>query len=104
MTTPSVLPGPIPNEFREDTRPTAMLASALLFVNPIAGVLIGRTSRKGIMILSDVSRFFIVLCFIFVDVTAQKMGGGNRAMLCMVGKLFDGNSLIEGVSIFNLDF
>ena len=48
---------------------TAMMAKLLpiFFVSPIAGVLIDRTSRKGIMILSDVSRFFIVLCFLFVD-------------------------------------
>jgi dolichyl-phosphate-mannose-protein mannosyltransferase len=39
-----------------------------------------------------------------VDITLQKMGGGNRAMLCMTGKLFDGRSLIEGVTIFNIDF
>ncbi|GJL77403.1 MAG: MFS transporter [Nitrospinaceae bacterium] len=48
---------------------TAMMAKLLpiFFVSPIAGVVIDRTSRKGVMILSDVLRFFIVLCFLFVE-------------------------------------
>ena len=48
---------------------TAMMAKLLpiFFVSPIAGVVIDRTSRKGVMILSDVLRFFIVLGFLFVD-------------------------------------
>ena len=48
---------------------TAMMAKLLpiFFVSPVAGVIIDRTSRKGIMILSDVSRFCIVLCFLFVE-------------------------------------
>jgi MFS family permease len=48
---------------------TAMMAKLLpiFFVSPIAGVIIDRTSRKGVMILSDVLRFFIVLCFLFVE-------------------------------------
>ena len=47
----------------------AMMAKLLpiFFVSPIAGVVIDRTSRKNVMILSDVLRFFIVLCFLFVD-------------------------------------
>lgn len=39
-----------------------------------------------------------------MDISLQKMGGGDNAMFCMVGNLFADNSLIEGVSIFNLDF
>jgi hypothetical protein len=36
-----------------------------------------------------------------MDIGLQKMGAGNQAMLCMVGKLFKDNSLIKGVSAFN---
>lgn len=39
-----------------------------------------------------------------IDIAVQKMGGGNQVMLCMSGNLFKGNSLIKGVTIFNLDF
>ena len=48
---------------------TAMMAKLLpiFFVSPIAGVVIDRTSRKRVMIVSDVLRFIIVLCFLLVD-------------------------------------
>jgi MFS family permease len=48
---------------------TAMMAKLLpiFFVSPIAGVVIDRISRKKVMIVSDVLRFFIVLCFLFVE-------------------------------------
>lgn len=48
---------------------TAMMAKLLpiFFVSPIAGVIIDRTSRKKVMIASDVLRFVIVLCFLLVD-------------------------------------
>jgi len=36
-----------------------------------------------------------------MDIGLQKMGTGNQAILCMVGKLFKNNSLIKGVSAFN---
>lgn len=47
----------------------AMTAKLLpiFFVSPIAGVVIDRTSCKGVMILSDALRFFIVFCFLFVN-------------------------------------
>ena len=37
-------------------------------------------------------------------VSLQKMGGGDKVIFCMVGKLFDGNSRIKSATIFNLDF
>ncbi len=48
---------------------TAMMAKLLpiFFVSPIAGVVIDRTSRKRVMIASDILRFIIVLCFLLVD-------------------------------------
>jgi len=48
---------------------TAMMAKLLpiFFVSPIAGVIIDRTSRKKVMIASDVLRFIIVLGFLLVD-------------------------------------
>jgi len=47
----------------------AMMAKLLpiFFVSPFAGVLIDRTSRKWVMIVSDVLRFFIVLGFLLVE-------------------------------------
>ena len=39
-----------------------------------------------------------------MHVSLQKMGGGENTIFCMVGNLFDGSSLIKGVTIFNLDF
>ena len=35
------------------------------------------------------------------DVSLQQMGGGDTSLFCMHGKLFDGNSLIKGVQVFN---
>jgi MFS family permease len=48
---------------------TAMMAKLLpiFFVAPIAGVVIDHTSRKKVMIASDVLRFIIVLGFLLVD-------------------------------------
>lgn len=48
---------------------TAMMAKLLpiFFVSPIAGVIIDRTSRKRVMIASDVLRFIIVLGFLLVN-------------------------------------
>ena len=48
---------------------TAMMAKLLpiFFVSPVAGVIIDRTSRKKVMIASDVLRFIIVLGFLLVD-------------------------------------
>ena len=37
-----------------------------------------------------------------VDITAQKMGDGQNTILCMRGKLFNGNSLIKGIKVFSL--
>lgn len=47
----------------------AMMAKLLpiFFVSPIAGVVIDRMNRKTVMIVTDVARFFIVLCFLLVD-------------------------------------
>ncbi len=39
-----------------------------------------------------------------MDISLQKMGGGNNTIFCMVGKLFEDNSLIKGVTVFNFDF
>ena len=36
-----------------------------------------------------------------VDVSLQQMGNGKDSFLCMSGKLFEGNSLIKGVKVFN---
>ncbi len=36
-----------------------------------------------------------------IDVSLQKMGGDKEALFCMFGKLFEGNSVIQGVKIFN---
>ena len=36
-----------------------------------------------------------------VDVSLQKMGDGKNTLFCMVGSLFEGNSLINGVKVFN---
>ncbi len=36
-----------------------------------------------------------------IDVSLQNMGGGNNAMFCMQGRLFNGNSIIHGVKVFN---
>ena len=36
-----------------------------------------------------------------VDVSLQQMGDGNKSLFCMYGKLFEGNSLIKGVQVFN---
>jgi hypothetical protein len=36
-----------------------------------------------------------------IDVTLQKMGGGKNVLICMAGKLFKDNSLIQGVKVFN---
>ena len=36
-----------------------------------------------------------------IDVSLQKMGDGNNALFCMSGKLFEGNSLINGIKVFN---
>jgi MFS family permease len=48
---------------------TAMMAKLLpiFFVSPIAGVIIDHTSRKRVMIASDILRFIIVLGFLLVD-------------------------------------
>ena len=36
-----------------------------------------------------------------IDVSLQKMGGGKNILFCMGGRLFEGNSLIRGVKVFN---
>ena len=36
-----------------------------------------------------------------IDVSLQKMGDGKNTLFCMVGSLFEGNSLIRGVKVFN---
>ena len=36
-----------------------------------------------------------------IDVSLQKMGDGNNTLFCMSGKLFEGNSLIDGIKVFN---
>ena len=36
-----------------------------------------------------------------IDVSLQKMGGSKNILFCMVGSLFEGNSLINGVKVFN---
>jgi hypothetical protein len=36
-----------------------------------------------------------------IDVSLQKMGDGNNTLFCMSGKLFEGNSLINGIKVFN---
>jgi hypothetical protein len=36
-----------------------------------------------------------------IDVSLQKMGDGNKTLFCMSGKLFKGNSLINGIQVFN---
>jgi len=36
-----------------------------------------------------------------IDVSLQKMGDGNNSLFCMSGKLFEGNSLINGIKVFN---
>lgn len=37
-----------------------------------------------------------------IDISLQKMGGGNDILFCMVGKLFEDNSILNGVKVFNL--
>ena len=37
-----------------------------------------------------------------VDVTLQKMGNGKNILSCMKSSLFQGDSLINGVRVFNL--
>jgi hypothetical protein len=39
-----------------------------------------------------------------IDISLQKMGGGKNVIFCMVGNLFADNTLIEGMTVFNLDF
>jgi hypothetical protein len=39
-----------------------------------------------------------------VDISLQKMGGGDNAIFCMRGNLFDGSSQIKSATIFHLDF
>ncbi|MBT5257866.1 MAG: hypothetical protein HOL75_03015 [Nitrospina sp.] len=36
-----------------------------------------------------------------IDVSLQKMGGSKQILFCMGGGLFEGNSLIRGVKVFN---
>ena len=36
-----------------------------------------------------------------IDVSLQKMGGSKNILFCMEGRLFEGNSLIKGVTVFN---
>ena len=36
-----------------------------------------------------------------IDVSLQKMGNGKNTLFCMSGKLFEGNSLINGIKVFN---
>ena len=36
-----------------------------------------------------------------IDISLQEMGDGKNILFCMVGKLFEGNSLIHGVKVFN---
>ena len=36
-----------------------------------------------------------------IDVSLQKMGGSKNILFCMGGRLFEGNSLIRGVKVFN---
>jgi len=36
-----------------------------------------------------------------IDVSLQKMGGSKNILFCMGGRLFEGNSLIKGVTFFN---
>jgi hypothetical protein len=37
-----------------------------------------------------------------IDVTIQKMGNGKNILSCMKSSLFQGDSLINGVRVFNL--
>ena len=36
-----------------------------------------------------------------IDISLQKMGGSKNILFCMGGRLFEGNSLIKGVKVFN---
>ena len=36
-----------------------------------------------------------------IDVSLQKMGGSKNILFCMVGRLFEDNSLVRGVKVFN---
>ena len=36
-----------------------------------------------------------------IDVSLQKMGNGKNTLFCMSGKLFEDNSLIHGIKVFN---
>ena len=36
-----------------------------------------------------------------VDISLQNMGDGKNSLFCMQGSLFEGNSLIKGVKVFN---
>lgn len=43
----------------------------VFFVSPIAGVLIDRMDRRTILMASDLFRFVVVLCFLFVDAPGE---------------------------------
>ena len=36
-----------------------------------------------------------------IDVSLQQMGSGKNSLLCMSGRIFEGNSLIKGVKVLN---
>ncbi len=43
----------------------------IFFVSPLAGVLIDRMDRRTILMASDLFRFVVVLCFLFVDAPGE---------------------------------
>ncbi len=43
----------------------------VFFVSPLAGVLIDRVDRRAILMASDLLRFVVVLCFLFVDAPGE---------------------------------
>ena len=52
----------------------AVMTAKLLpvfFVSPFAGILIDRMDRKTVMFVSDILRFLVVLCFLFIDDKSQ---------------------------------
>ena len=71
-----------------------------------------RKENQDFILLPDVYRFNPLVNNIndldihrkkvdLVDVSLQKMGDGKNTLFCMVGSLFEGNSLINGVKVFN---
>ena len=52
----------------------AVMTAKLLpvfFVSPFAGILIDRMDRKTIMFVSDILRFLVILCFLFINDKSQ---------------------------------